>query len=33
MVKSGKTEIAKETFYAAKKTIKIRDVNVDNIVI
>ena len=33
MVKFGKTEIANETFYAAKKPIKIWDVNVDNIVI
>ena len=33
MVKFGKTEIAKEKFYAAKKPIKIWDVNVDNIVI
>ena len=33
MVKFGKTEIAKEKFYAAKKPIKIWDVNVENIVI
>ena len=33
MVKFGKTEIAKEKFYAAKKPIKIWNVNVDNIVI
>ena len=33
MVKFGKTEIAKEKFYAAKRPIKIWDVNVDNIVI
>ena len=33
MVKFGNTEIIKETFYAAKKTIEIWDVNVDNIVI
>ena len=33
MVKFGKTEITKEKFYAAKKPIKIWDVNVDNIVI
>ena len=33
MVKSGKTEIARETFYTAKKPIKIWDVIVDNIVI
>ena len=33
MMKFGKTEIAKEKFYAAKKPIKIWDVNVDNIVI
>ena len=29
----GEKEIAKEKFYAAKKPIKIWDVNVDNIVI
>ena len=28
----GEKEIAKETFYAAKKPIKIWDVNIDNIV-
>ena len=33
MVKFGKTEIAKEKPYAAKKPIKIWNVNVDNIVI
>ena len=33
MVKFAKTEIAKEHFYAAKKSINIWDVNVDNIVI
>ena len=33
MLKSGKTEIAKEKLYAAEKPIKIWDVNVDNIVI
>ena len=33
MVKFGKTEIAKEKSYAAKKPIKIWNVNVDNIVI
>ena len=33
MVKFGKTEIAKEKFYAAEKPIKIWRVNVDNIVI
>ena len=33
MVKSGKTEMAKERFYAAKKPIKLYEVNVDNIVI
>ena len=33
MVKFGKTEIAKERFYAGKKPRKIWDVNVDNIVI
>ena len=33
MVKLGKIKIAKEKFYAAKKPIKIWDVNVDNIVI
>ena len=32
-MKFGKTEIAKEKFYAAKRPIKIWDVNVDNIVI
>ena len=32
-MKFGKTEIAKEKFYAAKKPMKICDVNVDNIVI
>ena len=31
MMKFGKTEIAKEKFYAAKKPIKIWDVNVNNI--
>ena len=31
--KVGKTEIAKEKLYAAKKPIEIWDVNVDNIVI
>ena len=31
MVKFRKTEIAKEKLYAAKKYIKICDVNVDNI--
>ena len=33
MIKFEKTEIAKETFYAAKKPLKIWDVNVDNIVV
>ena len=33
MVKFGKKEIAKQKFYAAKKPIKIWNVNVDNIVI
>ena len=33
MVKFGKTEIAKELFYAAKKPMQIWDANVDNIVI
>ena len=33
MVEFGKTEIAKEKFYAAKKPSKIWDVNADNIVI
>ena len=32
MVKFGKTKIAKENIYAAKKLIKIWDINVDNIV-
>ena len=32
-MKFGKSQIAKETFYAAKNPIKIWDVNVDNIVI
>ena len=33
MVRFGEREIAKEKFYAAKKLIKIWDVNVHNIVI
>ena len=33
MFRSGKTKVAKEEFYDAKKPVKIRDVNVDNIVI
>ena len=33
MLRFGETKVAKETFYAAKKSIKIWDVNVDNIVI
>ena len=33
MVRFGERETAKEKFYAAKKPIKIWDVNVDNIVI
>ena len=32
MLKFGETKIAKEKLYAAKKIIKIWDVNVDNIV-
>ena len=33
MVKSGEREIVKENFYAAKRPIKIWNVNVDNMVI
>ena len=33
MVRFGEKEIAKETFYAAKRPTKIWDVNVDSIVI
>ena len=33
MVRFGKKEITKENFYAAKKPMKIWDVNVDNIVV
>ena len=33
MTKYVKTEIAKENFYAAKKPMKIWDVNIDNILI
>ena len=33
MVKFWKTEIGKEKFYAARKTMKFWDFNVDNIVI
>ena len=33
MVRFGEREIAKEKFYAAKKTTKFWDVHVDNIVI
>ena len=33
MARFGEKEIAKEKFYAAKKPVKIFDVNVDNIVI
>ena len=33
MVKFGDRETAKEKFYAAKRPIKVCDVNVDNIVI
>ena len=33
MVKSGKTEIAKEKFYSAKNPIKLWDINVDDRVI
>ena len=32
MRRFGETKTAKEEFYAAKKSIKIRDVNVDKIV-
>ena len=33
MLKFGEKKVTKETFYAAKKPIKIWDVNVDNIVV
>ena len=33
MIKYVKTEIVKENFYAAKKPMKIWDVNIDNILI
>ena len=33
MFRFGETKVAKEKFYAVKKTINIWDVNVDNIVI
>ena len=33
MFRFGETKVAKEKFYAVKKTISIWDVNVDNIVI
>ena len=33
MLKFGEKNVTKETFYAAKKPIKIWDVNVDNIVV
>ena len=33
MVRFGEKEITKEKFYAAKKPMKIWDVNVDNIVV
>ena len=33
MLRFGETKIAKEKFYAAKKPIKVWDVNADNIVI
>ena len=33
MIKYVQTEIAKENFYAAKKPMKIWDVNIDNILI
>ena len=33
MIKFVKTEITKENFYAAKKPMKIWDVNIDNILI
>ena len=33
MLSFGKVEVAKEEFYGIKKTIKVWDANVDNIVI
>ena len=33
MLRFGKTKVTKENFHAAKKPIKVWDVNVDNIVI
>ena len=33
MLRSSETKVAKEEIYVAKKTIKIWDVNVDNIII
>ena len=33
MLRFGETKIVKEEFHAAKKTVKSRDLNVDNIVI
>ena len=33
MIKFGKTEIAKEKSHAAKKPLKMWDINVDNIVV
>ena len=33
MLRFGKVKVAKEKFYSAKKPVKYRDVNVDNIVI
>ena len=33
MMRFGEKEITKETFYAAKRPMKIQDVNVDNMVI
>ena len=33
MLRFGETKVAKEKFYATKKTVNIWDVNVDNIVI
>ena len=33
MLRFGQTKVTKEKFYAVKKTMKISDVNVDNIVI
>ena len=33
MLRFGETRVVKEKFYAAKKTINILDVNIDNLVI